>query len=100
MLYRRNDIAETIRQERHKRHWTQAMLAKRADISVPRISMLEKGRLNPQLSTLMGIFRALDIELMPVPKNLVPAVQALTRKRYNENESGKDDFLLTADESD
>ena len=43
------------------------------------MSKIERGTVDPQLSNLLEIARALGLELMLVPKRLVPAIRALTR---------------------
>lgn len=43
------------------------------------VSKVERGAVDPQASTLIELARALGLELMLVPRQLVPAVQALQR---------------------
>lgn len=44
------------------------------------VSKVERGAVDPQTSTLVELARALGLELMLVPRQLVPAVQALQRE--------------------
>ena len=57
------NIGQAIQLARSKRQMTQAMLAKRAGISVSYLSMLERGRRDPPLSTLKQIAAALAMPL-------------------------------------
>ena len=43
------------------------------------ISKIENGAVDLKLSSLIALARILDLEVMPVPRKLVPAVQALAR---------------------
>ncbi len=57
------NIGQAIQLARSKRQMTQAMLAKRAGISVSYLSMLERGRRDPPLSTLKQVASALVMPL-------------------------------------
>lgn len=57
------NIGQAIQLARSKRQMTQAMLAKRAGISVSYLSMLERGRRDPPLSTLKKVASALVMPL-------------------------------------
>jgi transcriptional regulator with XRE-family HTH domain len=58
---------------------SQAALGKKAGLAQSHLSKIERGSVDPQLSNLLEIGRALGLELMLVPKRLVPAVRALRR---------------------
>ena len=57
------NIGQTIQLARSKRKFSQVALAKRAGISVSYLSLLERGRRDPPLSTIQRIAAAL---VMPV----------------------------------
>lgn len=57
------NIGQAIQLARAKRQMTQVQLAKRADISVSYLSMLERGRRDPPLSTLKRLAAALVMPL-------------------------------------
>ncbi|WP_084461442.1 helix-turn-helix domain-containing protein [Curvibacter gracilis] len=57
------NIGQAIQLARSKRKLSQAVLAKRAGISVSYLSLLERGRRDPPVSTIQGIAAALG---MPV----------------------------------
>ena len=55
---------------------SQEAVAKRAGLSRETISKIETGAVDPQLSTLHEYCRALDLELMVVPKALLTEFRA------------------------
>ncbi|MBI3554149.1 MAG: helix-turn-helix transcriptional regulator [Elusimicrobia bacterium] len=59
-------------------HMTQRQLAARAGVSQGNLALIEKGRLEPQLSTLTKLFDALycDLTVLPLPRKRVAAVIA------------------------
>lgn len=57
------NIGQAIQLARTKRKLSQATLAKRADISVSYLSLLERSKRDPPLSTLQRIARALRMPL-------------------------------------
>jgi hypothetical protein len=47
----------------------------------PHISAIESGEIVPRFDTLLDIVRVLDLDLLLVPRSLVPAVQSLIRSQ-------------------
>jgi transcriptional regulator with XRE-family HTH domain len=98
-------ILDSIRRERRRKRLSQAEVARLAGLNLGHISQLETGRSSPRLSTLRDVSRALELELMLVPKALVPAVSAITNKSEEEQDSQGTDratpaYLLSASEED
>jgi transcriptional regulator with XRE-family HTH domain len=56
---------------------TQAETAKRCGMAQTNYSKVELGKTDPRLSTLLDVSRALSLELMLVPIEFVPAVEAI-----------------------
>jgi len=56
---------------------SQQAVAGLADLTQSRYSAIELGKIDPRTSTLAEIARALDMELMLVPKEMVPVVQSV-----------------------
>lgn len=50
------------------------------------ISKIESGKVDIKASSLVEIARALDLEFMLVPRNLVPTIEALSRPTFKETE--------------
>ncbi|MBI3678027.1 MAG: helix-turn-helix transcriptional regulator [Proteobacteria bacterium] len=60
---------------------SQRELSGRIGLPQAQISRIENGTVDPRLSSLIEIARALDLELVFVPRAIVPAVEALKRGR-------------------
>lgn len=58
-----NRLAKRLRQLRDERKITQAVLAKRAGVTLSYIGRLEIGRHDPQLSTLRKLAKALKVSV-------------------------------------
>jgi HTH-type transcriptional regulator / antitoxin HipB len=68
-----------IKEARKKRGWGQRKLASLVGLQQPHISAIESGEIVPRFDTLIEIVRVLDLDLILVPRPLVPAVQSLIR---------------------
>ncbi len=73
MSFRNPRIALRFKEERLRKKLSQAELAKLANVEQSQISRFENGS-DLTLSTLLDISRALDLELVLVPKRFIPAV--------------------------
>src|SRR5882724_9613222 len=67
-----------LRRLRRLRRLTQEDVARRTGRAMPRINEVERGKTDPRLSTLLAIARALDAELVAVPREQLAAVRQLT----------------------
>jgi len=72
-------FAETIRQARLQKGWTQRDLSARARMPQAQISRFENGEVDPQVSTLVELARTLDLDLQLVPRSAITAVEAAVR---------------------
>jgi predicted transcriptional regulator len=63
---------------------SQSALGRKVGLAQSHLSKIERGTVDPQLSNLLEIARALGLELMLVPQRLVPAVRALRRPSVRE----------------
>jgi len=59
---------------------SQAVLAKRTGVPQSHISKIERTGVDLRLSSLAELARALDLELMLVPRKAVPAARSLIRQ--------------------
>jgi transcriptional regulator with XRE-family HTH domain len=59
---------------------SQRALSDKVGLAQSHISKIERAAVDPQISSLMEIARVLGLELMLVPRQLVPALQALKRE--------------------
>lgn len=71
-------IVAELATARREAKLSQRALGKKIGLAQSHVSKIERGTVDPQLSNLLEMARALGLELMLVPKRLVPAVRALT----------------------
>ena len=74
-----DDLCQTIKTRRKALGWSQDDLARHAGLAQRHISGIETGKIIPRYDTLVEILRVLDRDLLVVPRELVPVVQALVR---------------------
>ena len=65
----------------------------------PHISGIESGEIVPRFDTLLDLVRVLDLDLLLVPRALVPAVQSLIRA-HNEPAGSDERSLYAADDDE
>ena len=74
-----DDLRRVLKEAREERAWTQRQLASRVGLTQKHISGIESGKIVPRYDTLLELVRALDRDLLMVPRALVPVVQSLVR---------------------
>ncbi|MGH2436984.1 MAG: helix-turn-helix domain-containing protein [bacterium] len=72
-------LTDVLRDARLKRHLSQQELASKLGVRQRQISDLERAMIDPRLSTIQNVGRALDLELMLIPRHLISAVEGLQR---------------------
>jgi transcriptional regulator with XRE-family HTH domain len=77
MSYQSEDLVREVHSQRVKAALSQRALAARSGLTQAHISQIETGRLEPGLSSFIEMARALDLEVVLVPKKLLPAVQGV-----------------------
>jgi len=73
------EVVNILRAARESKGLSQRALSEKTGLSQSHISKIENGAVDLQLSNFIELSRALDMELMLVPRKLVPAVQSLVR---------------------
>lgn len=79
MSYQSETLIAQAREVREAFGVSQRSLSERAGLTQSHISQIESGKMEPGLSSFIDMTRALDLEVMLVPKRLVPAVLSLVR---------------------
>lgn len=79
MSYTLEGITRTLREARASKGLSQRMLSARVGLTQAHISNIENGAADVHLSNLIELARALDLEVMLVPRKAVPAAQGLIR---------------------
>ena len=79
MTYATDHFAETLKNVRMAKGITQRALGERVALPQGYISKIENGVVDLRVSSLVELARALNMELMLVPRKAVPAVQSIAR---------------------
>jgi transcriptional regulator with XRE-family HTH domain len=85
--YKGEDIVETLREARAAAGLSQRALSARAGLAQSHVSEIESGSKDPGLAKLIDVARALDLELVLVPRKMLPAVQSLIGPNEDERRS-------------
>lgn len=72
-------LGDALKTARASRELSQSELAAKLGLRQRQISDLERAAVDPRLSTIQNVARALDLELMLIPRHLIAAVEALQR---------------------
>src|SRR5262245_21750951 len=93
-------VIQTLRETRHAQALKQVDLANKLGVQQSQISNLEREAVDPRLSTIRDVARVLDLELMLVPRQLIPVIDGLLRRKASTAEE-RPIYTLTDDvESD
>jgi DNA-binding XRE family transcriptional regulator len=79
MPYKLDEIAANLRQARQAKGLTQRALSAKVGLTQAHISKIENAAVDLQLSNLIDLARALDLEVMLVPRKAIPATQGVIR---------------------
>lgn len=80
MAYSAEQLAMRLRAAREAKGLSQRALSKLVDVPQSHISKIETGGVDLRLSSLVQIARALDLEVVLVPRKNIAAVQTITRQ--------------------
>ena len=75
--YKGEDIINALREARAAAGLSQRELSAKAGLAQSHVSQIESGSKDPGLAKLIDVGRALDLELVLVPRKMLPAVQSL-----------------------
>lgn len=79
MSYLIEDVVRSLKDARESKRLSQRALSKKVGLPQSHISKIENGAVDLQLSSLIELSRALDLEVMLVPRKLVSTVQSMVR---------------------
>lgn len=77
MSYKGEEIVRGLKRARLGAGLSQRALAERSGVTQSHISQIENGSTEPGLSSLIDLARALDMEVMLIPRKRTPAVSSL-----------------------
>lgn len=97
-------LRRAITRARRARTMSQAELGRLVGLPQAHVSGIETGRVVPRYDTLLELIRVLGHDLVLVPRDLVPIVEALIRDRNRQACAGEREegplYLLDADEEE
>jgi transcriptional regulator with XRE-family HTH domain len=79
VTYAGEHVIAALKAARKEKGFSQRRLSEKAGVPQSHISKIERGAVDLQLSSLIELARVLDLEIMTVPRKLVPAVQAIVQ---------------------
>jgi transcriptional regulator with XRE-family HTH domain len=85
--YKSEELIQAMKDRRTAAHISQRALSGRSGLTQAHISQIETGSLEPGLSSFIDMARGLDLEVVLVPKKLMPAVQGILRQTPAERSS-------------
>jgi transcriptional regulator with XRE-family HTH domain len=85
--YNSEHLVQEMKGRRTAARISQRALSDRSGLTQAHISQIETGSLEPGLSSFINMARGLDLEVVLVPKKLLPAVQGILRQTSTEQSS-------------
>lgn len=79
-------LRRTLVATRRKRRLSQAELGRRVGLPQMHISAIETGRVVPRFDTIVDLVRVLGHDLVLVPRELVPVVDALIQDQHRKTD--------------
>ncbi|MFI0416193.1 MAG: helix-turn-helix domain-containing protein [Candidatus Thiodiazotropha sp.] len=79
MVYALEYLAKALKEAREDKKLSQRALSQKAGMPQSQISRIENAAVDLQTSSLIELARALDMDVVLVPRNLVPAVNSVMR---------------------
>lgn len=80
MTYSIQPLTDVLKHAREKKELSQRAFARSIGVPQSRLSRIESGAVDLRTSNLISLARALDLEVMLIPRQYVPVVRGLTRK--------------------
>jgi transcriptional regulator with XRE-family HTH domain len=86
MVYAIEELTGKLKAAREKKGISQRSFAKSIGMPQSRLSKIENGIIDLQTSNMLELARSLDIELMLIPRQAVPAVNSLVRQLISDTD--------------
>ena len=100
MIHSTEHIALALKSAREARGLSQRALSAKSGIPQGHISKVENGAVDLRVSSLVELARILDLELMFVPRKVVPAVHAFIQGNARSSGAVLPAYSLDEDEDD
>lgn len=93
-------LRKALASARRQKDLSQAQLGKLVGLPQTHVSGIETGRIVPRYDTLLDLVRVLHHDLVLVPRDLVPVVEALVRERRQSSDDEEEKPLYEPDPDD
>lgn len=80
-------LTQSLKSARQEKNLSQRALSRKTGIQQTQISRIESGQADLRVSTLVELARSLDLEVVLIPRSLLPAVNSITLKKSNRENS-------------
>ena len=94
------ELSRILREARLTQSLSQEQLARKLGLRQRQISDLERAAMDPRLSTILNVARALDLELTLIPRHLIAAVEHLHRSTSTTGGVASNEPMYTLAEED
>lgn len=74
-------LIKSLKSARQKKNQSQRALSRKTGIQQTQISRIESGQADLRVSTLVELARSLDLEVVLIPRALLPAVNSIIEKK-------------------
>ena len=74
-------LTQSLKSARQEKNLSQRALSRKTGIQQTQISRIESGQADLRVSTLVELARSLDLEVVLIPRSLLPAVSSMTQKK-------------------
>lgn len=91
--YQTMELVKVLARARQERGLSQRALGERLNVPQSHISKIERGKTDLRLSSLIEMARHLDLEVVLVPRQVLPALRAIT-----ERETAEENYLYRLSE--
>jgi transcriptional regulator with XRE-family HTH domain len=88
-MYSILEMTGRLKAAREKKGLSQRAFSRSIGMPQSRLSRIENGLIDLQTSSLLELSRALDLELMLIPRQAVPMVESLVRQAMGDSVSTK-----------
>lgn len=95
-----SQFRQALTSARRHQDLSQAQLGKLVGLPQTHVSGIETGRIVPRYDTLLDLVRVLNHDLVLVPRDLVPVVEALLRERRQSSADEEEKPLYEPDPDD
>lgn len=80
-------LTKSLKSARQEKNLSQRALSLKTGIQQTKISRIESDQADLRVSTLVALARSLELELVLIPRSLLPAVNSITQKKSNSDNS-------------